>query len=111
MPKYLRSTLAQFRCGIIPIRIETGRFQGEPIEERICVFCSNRSVEDEFHFLLHCSLYNDYRKKKLFENIGFNQSEEISDDELLRLLIVNYPRQVAKYLYSSIKRRQSIVFK
>lgn len=110
MPKYLRSTLAQFRCGIIPIRIETGRFQGEPIEERICVFCSNRSVEDEFHFLLHCSLYNDYRKK-LFENIGLNQSEEISEDELLRLLIVNYPRQVAKYLYSSIKRRQSIVFK
>lgn len=50
MPKYLRSTLAQFRCGIIPIRIETGRFQGEPIEERICVFCSNRNVEDEFHF-------------------------------------------------------------
>lgn len=110
MPKYLRSTLAQFRCGIIPIRIETGRFQGEPIEERICVFCSNRSVEDEFHFLLYCSLYNDYRKK-LFENIGLNQSEEISDDELLRLLIVNYPRQVAKHLYSSIKRRQSIVFK
>lgn len=65
MPKYLRSTLAQFRCGIIPIRIETGRFQGEPIEERICVFCSNRSVEDEFHFLLHCSLYNDYRKKTI----------------------------------------------
>lgn len=31
MPKYLRSTLAQFRCGIIPIRIETGRFQEEPI--------------------------------------------------------------------------------
>lgn len=110
MPKYLRSTLAQFRCGIIPIRIETGRFQGEPIEERICVFCYNRSVEDEFHFLFHCSLYNDYRKK-LFENIGLNQSEEISEDELLRLLIVNYPRQVAKYLYSSIKRRQSIVFK
>lgn len=55
-------------------------------------------------------IYNDYRKK-LFENTGLNQSEKFSDDELLCLLIVNYPRQVAKYLYSSIKKRQSIVFK
>lgn len=36
MQKHLRSNLAQFRCGIKPLRIETGRYLSEPVEERIC---------------------------------------------------------------------------
>lgn len=62
MPKYLRSILAQFRCGILPLRIEMGRYHGEPVEERICTFCCKNSIENEIHFLLHCPLYNDYRR-------------------------------------------------
>ena len=31
-----RSILAQFRCGILPLRIETGRYVGEKPEERLC---------------------------------------------------------------------------
>ena len=30
-----RSILAQFRCGILPLRIETGRYIGEKPEERL----------------------------------------------------------------------------
>ena len=41
MCKYLRSILAQFRCGILPLRIETGRYHGEPVEDRLCKLCSN----------------------------------------------------------------------
>ena len=29
--KYERSVLAQFRCGILPIRVETGRYIGEAL--------------------------------------------------------------------------------
>ena len=36
MCKYLRSILAQFRCGILPLRIETGGYHGEPVEDRLC---------------------------------------------------------------------------
>jgi hypothetical protein len=32
IPIYYRSILAQFRCGVLPIRIETGRFRG-----RLCL--------------------------------------------------------------------------
>lgn len=46
IPEYLQSTLAQFICGILPFRIETGRYHGEPVEERICTFCSENSVEN-----------------------------------------------------------------
>ena len=30
IPNFQRSPLAQLRCGILPIRIETGRYRGEP---------------------------------------------------------------------------------
>ncbi len=31
-----RSYLAQYRCGILPLEIETGRGQTKPVKERIC---------------------------------------------------------------------------
>ena len=34
-----RSAMAQFRFGILPLNIETGRFQNQPIEQRICKLC------------------------------------------------------------------------
>lgn len=110
MPQQLRSILAQFRCGILPLKIETGRYHGEPVEERICTFCCKNSIENEIHFLLHCPLYNDYRRI-LFENTGFNQLIYLSDTDALIVLISNYPRQVAKYLYHSFTRRQSLLFR
>ena len=36
LAKNERSVLAQFRCGILPIRVETGRYVGELLEERFC---------------------------------------------------------------------------
>ena len=59
MPKQLRSILAQFRCGILPLKIETGRYHGEPVEEGICNFCCKNSVQNKIPFLLHCPLYNE----------------------------------------------------
>ena len=56
-----RSFLAQFRCGILPLAIETGRFQNIPIEYRLCLFCHDNVLEDENHFLLTCTAYSDLR--------------------------------------------------
>ena len=48
--KYQRSMFAQFRCGILPLEIEVGRYRDIPLKERICQLCNN-AVEDEIHFL------------------------------------------------------------
>ena len=45
-----RSALAKFRCGILPLSVETGRFNAIPLEFRLCVFCDDNVVEDEYHF-------------------------------------------------------------
>ncbi len=44
-----RSYMAQFRLAILPLRIETGRYRGEDIYERVCTMRDTREVEDEMH--------------------------------------------------------------
>ncbi len=38
-------------CGILPLEIETGRWQNKPVEERICKVCESGKVENEFYFI------------------------------------------------------------
>ena len=71
--KYERSILCQFRIGILPLNIETGRYKNikdnisgkmrnlRP-DERICDLCDLNIVEDELHFLCVCPVYNDERQ-------------------------------------------------
>ena len=59
-----RSAVAKFRCGVAPLRVETGRYEIIPYDERNCFNCIN-VVENEEHVLLECPLYNDIRKELL----------------------------------------------
>ena len=87
-----RSILAQFRCGILPLRIETGRYVGEKPEERLCKVCQSGQIENELHFLFNCVLYNDFRNNLLS---AINQKDSfvlLSDVKKLKHLMNNYPR-------------------
>ncbi len=42
-----RSYLAQYRCEILPLSIETGMWGNIPLEDRICKMCDSLVVEDE----------------------------------------------------------------
>ena len=65
--KYKRSLMARLRCGILPLELETSRYQGVPPEKRICKMCKNAS-ETELHFLFECNaLMNE--KEKLFDKM------------------------------------------
>ena len=55
-----RSAIAKFRCGVAPLRIETGRFERLPVDQRLCFHC-NGLVEDELHAIVVCQLYQDLR--------------------------------------------------
>ena len=109
IPKYHRSILAQFRCGILPIRIETGRYRGEAWDERLCIFCSSDEIEDECHFLLNCTQYSNLRSE-LYTCIGCNPTLSMSSLECINFLLYNFPRQTSKYLYSAYMYRQSLLY-
>ncbi len=56
-----RAALSKFRCGILPLKIETWRFQDIPVEYRLCTMCDENGIETESQFLLYCSKYNQLR--------------------------------------------------
>lgn len=62
-----RSLMTQLRCGVLPLRIEVGRFNREPLKERICGYCKENEVESEMHFVLTCPLYETERRCFLVE--------------------------------------------
>ena len=53
-----RKAIAKLRCSNHQLEIEKGRHKNVPREERICKLCTDKTVEDEDHFLLKCRLYD-----------------------------------------------------
>jgi hypothetical protein len=102
-----RSFTAQLRLGILPIKIETGRFTRTPVNERLCQLCNSNIVEDENHFLHHCTKYTLEREVLYTKaHMEFEGFQHLSDTEKTIFLFENQGRQIAKY----IKRAYNIRF-
>ena len=69
--KYQRSVFAQFRCGILPLQIEIGRFRNIDLPDRVCQIC-DAEVEDEIHLLLACVAYAEPRERLLKKAVESN---------------------------------------
>ena len=110
LSKYSRSLLAQFRCGILPIEVELGRFRNVKLEDRICPMCLN-DVEDEFHLLCVCNVYDDLRKVLYNKTYDLNPDFDALD-EVEKFMFINDNMQTAlsKFLYSAMKRRKEKLY-
>ena len=42
---------------ILPLRIETGRFVNEALDNRLCRLCNSNAVEEEIHFCSRHVMY------------------------------------------------------
>ena len=104
-----RSTMCQLRSGILPLRIETGRYIGEPAEQRLCRFCPQNSVENETHFTLYCNLYDELRQNTFGEIITNTQYTGLNDSEKLKVLF-NSTRKCAKFINKAYNLRRSVVY-
>ncbi len=47
--KRQRSAFAKFKCGVAPIRLETGRCENLPKEHRLYPICDSQAIESEIH--------------------------------------------------------------
>ena len=104
--KYQRSLFAQFRCGILPLEIEIGRYSNIPLENRICQVCDNDSIEDEIHFLCQCKKYDPIR------NVLYMQAENVepsfhSKDDIDKyvFLMSNLQKPVIRFICEAIQIR------
>ena len=105
-----RSHLAQLRIGILPLMIETGRFRGTPLAERICICCSTNSVESEYHFLFECELYDDERRS-WYQNMNFDLPTLNNLSMVERMSIVFCkPKLTAKYITVLMEKRRAKLY-
>ena len=102
---------AQLRSGTLPLAIEVGRFRGLPEEERLCLLCDLGVIEDEFHFIFHCPLYNDLRCI-LFERIQLKKPDLfwLSEYEMLKWLFNEEIFVLAKFLGKAWFLRQKTLY-
>ena len=114
LPISHRSLLSQLRYGILPLRIETGRYINLPVEERKCLFCTDNVVETEMHFLFHCNLYNLLRTTFYADMTSLSTNfMELPDPNKLIVIFSksNFIRKFAVYIDKCYKKRSSVLYK
>ena len=119
MPFIHRKKLAQLRLGCLPLRIETDRFSRPivPSHQRYCLqpLCKNtienlsdddKQIEDEFHFLLICSQYNQLRNV-MFSKIEIPGFHDFSDQDKFIYLLTSRPavKYVAQFIVDAFEQR------
>jgi len=104
-----RSLMAQLRCGILPLRIETGRFCGLAVEDRLCEICKSGKIEDEIHFVVECPKYLEERIS-MYNAANINVDNMTNSQIFIHLFKTNW-RELIRFLNLAWKKRQSYLFK
>ena len=77
IPWYKKKVTAMLHAGCLPLEVEKGRYhkpKPKPLAERLCSMCNSESVEDEMHFMMSCSMYDDIREPLIEYFINMNDS-------------------------------------
>jgi hypothetical protein len=115
MEKYLhiiknknhRQALTKLRVSNHKLRIETGRYTGTAIDQRVCDVC--QTLEDEKHFLILCKKFEKERKP-LFENIKticINFDHLSEEEKLVYIMTIEDElilKELSKFVYENFKK-------
>ena len=96
--------ITRFRTSSHSLNIEKGRHNNVLKSARICKLCHCNDIEDEFHFILKCPFYTDFRKK-FIKKFYY---EKPSVFKLVMLLSVENTKELnnlGKFLVYAMKRR------
>ena len=101
LPFMLKKSYCNFRCSSHALHIKKGRHDNIDRDYRFSPYCLNRDVfaiEDEYHFLLLCPLYDDVRQTLLHEQL----ENRIITLQLFYILLSDYNRKhvisIANYI-------------
>ena len=107
-----RSAIAQLRCGILPLSIETGRYNSIPLEFRLCMHCNDDTVEDEYHFLFHCTFYSELRQELSAHvtNVIPHYNYQSDSEKLITLMSSEFIYKTSEYVYNAFNKRRSSIY-
>ena len=91
------------------LHVETRRWTRPvtPIENRTCLNCPIK-IEDEYHFLLECDLYNDTRKT-LIPEYYWKRPSMLKVVQLINSEQKGYIISLAKFVYIAFKIRDTFM--
>lgn len=99
-----RHTLAKIRLSSHALAIETGRHRGIPRENRKCTLCNTNDIEDEYHFIIVCPLFNNLRNVYL-PNYYTRSPSMFKFIQLLNTTSVKRLKNLATYIREATKLR------
>ena len=103
LKKHERSMLCQLRLGILPLRVETGRYVGEPLDTRLCTLCNTNAIENEIHFVLECQHYHTIRNSLLNDALLHNQVIDLTAENTFVYFMKIHPRILEKYVVRAFR--------
>ena len=108
-----RRAISQLRLASHKLEILISKWNKMEKELRICKFCDKNQVEDELHFLLECSKYEQFREnavRTIFEKDKLNLNNK-NKTETLRDLFKNASLTslniLGKFINEAFKERES----
>ena len=107
IPLKYRIALSKLRCSVHKLNVETGRHSDIAYEQRLCILCNMREIEDELHFVMKCPVYDQIRRDWL-PNIDF----DIATADTFYSLFNSSEQQVlslAKYVYNAFIMRENLL--
>jgi len=101
--------LTRFRISSHSLRIETGRNKKNKIDrnERYCIYCGSRDIEDTYHFICICPCYSTLRSKYI-DQFYFVRPSVFKFNLLLGTTNKHDLSNLAKYIKFSLDIRKSI---
>ena len=103
-----RSLRSQFRSGILPIYVETGRFRNLPVDIRVYEICRSGEVENDKHFLCEYDVYCHFREE-LYTAAGQKSIEFMimDKDTKFKFTMNNMWGEVSSFLIKAWDKRKA----
>ena len=82
------------------------------MEDRLCQVCDQNAVENENHFLLLCTLYDDLRRTMVIKSERMDiRFRILTETEKLTFILKHEERHFAKCIFNATYRRKSVLYR
>lgn len=109
--KKFSQAFSKLRTSSHRLEIEAGRWarpNSVPVNERKCVFCS--VLEDEFHFVIECSVFADLRRKYISQYY-WKRPSVFKFIELINSTSQGQIRKLCIYIYQAFQLRTELLYR
>ena len=108
LPVKTREIITKFRISGHNLNIEKGRYVNVDRNDRKCSLCNMNEIEDEYHFILQCPIYEISRKRHI-KKYYYQNSSVYKLLQLLSTENVKELRELGKFLIEANLIRDTLI--